>query len=129
MPRPWAARSGARIILLVFIDGEGAGGRVVEEEIHLELEEVCGVEEHRLLDRSRLGVERVHRRIEIILGQRLGSRQVERLPKAAPRLPASMGDRTADWPSSRAAHARSVEHASRGREPRAQGRPYPELLP
>jgi hypothetical protein len=84
-PRPvLGPPEAAQLILVVFVDGEGAGGGVIEEEIHLELEEVCGVEEHRLLDLGGLGVKRVHRRVEVVLGQLLGPRQVDRLAPALP---------------------------------------------
>jgi hypothetical protein len=90
--------------------------------------EVCGVEEHRLLDLSRLGVKRIHRRIEVILGQLLGGGQRDRLPPALPDPPLRGG---ITQPMGRHREQRPLEAGGilSRREPLAQRRADPEPLP
>jgi hypothetical protein len=116
------------VILVVFVDGESAGGGVIEEQVHLELEEVCRAEEHCFFDLGRLSVEGIHRRVKVILGQRLGGGQVDRL---APALPHPELGLRVTQAVSRHREQRPLEAGGilSRREPAAQGGPDPEPFP
>ena len=66
------------------VDTEGGGGGVVEDQIHLQVEQVCGVKENRLLNFGCVLIEQIHGFVHVPQLQLITGWQVDRLHPSVP---------------------------------------------